>query len=38
MDRPVKMSTYGKQDKENQNINTTQYALDTAVSKQTEIT
>jgi hypothetical protein len=34
---PEKLATYGTQDEEKQNKNTTQYVLDTAIHKQTEI-
>ena len=37
MDRPEKMATYGTQDEEKQNKNTTQYVLDTTMGKQTHI-
>ena len=33
MDKPEKLSTYGTQDEEKQNKNTTQYALDTTIHK-----
>jgi hypothetical protein len=35
MDKPEKLSTYGTQDEEKQNKNTTQYALDTTIHKKT---
>ena len=35
MDNPEKLATYGTQDEENQNKNTTQYVLDTTIRKQT---
>jgi hypothetical protein len=38
MDTIEKLPTYGTQDDENQSKNTTQYALDTAVRKQTQLT
>jgi len=38
MDNPNKLTTLGTQDEVNQNINTTQYALDTTIRKQTQIT
>ena len=38
MDNPEKPTTYGTQDKEKQNKNTTQYVLDTTIHKQTQIT
>ena len=38
MDTIEKLPTYGTQDDEKQNKNTTRYALDTAVRKQTQIT
>jgi len=34
MDIPEKLATYGTQDEEKQNINTTQYVLDTTICKQ----
>ena len=36
MDNPEKLATYGTQDEEKQNKNTTQYVLDTTISKQTQ--
>jgi hypothetical protein len=36
-DNPEKLSTWGKQDKEKQNKNTTQYVFDTTIRIQTEI-
>ena len=36
MDNPQKLATYGEQDEEKQNKNTTQYVLDTIIHKQTE--
>ncbi len=38
MDNIEKLPTYGTQDDEKQSKNTTQYVLDTAVRKQTQIT
>ena len=38
MDNPEKLATWGTQDEEKQNKNTTQYVLDTTVRKQTQIT
>ena len=38
MDNPEKLATYGTQDEETQNKNTTQYVLDTTMSKQLLIT
>ena len=38
MDKPEKRSTYGTQDEEKQNKNTTQYALYTTTRKQIQIT
>jgi hypothetical protein len=38
MDTIEKLPTYGTQDDEHQSKNTTQYVLDTAVRKQTQIT
>ena len=38
MDNPEKLATWGKQDEEKQNKNTTQYVLDTTIHKQTQIT
>ena len=37
-DNPEKLATWGKQDKDKQNKNTTQYVLDTTIRIQTEIT
>jgi len=38
MDNPEKLAAYGTQDEEIQNKNITQYALDTTMRKQTQIT
>jgi len=38
MDNPEKLATYGIQDEENQNKNTTQNMLYSTLSKQTQIT
>ena len=38
MDNPEKLATWGTQDEEKQNKNTTQYALETTRHKQTLIT
>ena len=38
MDNQAKLVTYGIQDEEKQNKNTTQYVLDTTARKQTQIT
>jgi hypothetical protein len=38
MDNPDKLATYGTQDEEKQNKNTTQYVFDTTMRKQTQIT
>ena len=38
MDNPEKLATYGTQDEEKQDKNTTQYVLDTTIQKQTQIT
>ena len=38
MDNPEKLATQGTQDEEKQNKNTAQYALDTTIRKQTQIT
>jgi len=38
MDNPEKLATYGTQDEDKQNKNTTQYVLDTTIGKQTQIT
>jgi hypothetical protein len=38
MNNPEKLATYGTQDEEKENKNTTQYALDTTKCKQTQIT
>ena len=38
MDSPEKLVTQGTQDEEKQNKTTTQYALDTTIRKQTQIT
>jgi hypothetical protein len=35
MDNTEKLATYGAQDEEKQNKNTTQYVLDTTIKKQT---
>ena len=37
MNNPEKLATYGTQDEEKQNKNTTQYVLDTTIGKQTHI-
>jgi hypothetical protein len=37
MDNPEKLATRGTQDEEKQNKNTTEYALDTTIRKQTQI-
>jgi hypothetical protein len=37
MDNPEKLATHGTQDKEKQNKNTTQCALETTIRKQTQI-
>jgi hypothetical protein len=37
-DNSEKLSTLGTQDEDEQNKNTTQYALDTTIHKQTQIT
>ena len=37
MDNPEKLATYGTHDEEKQNKNTTQYALDTTMRKQTQL-
>ena len=37
MDNPEKLATWGTQDEEKQNKNTTQYVLDTTRHKQTQI-
>ena len=37
MDNPEQHATYGTQDEEKQNKNTTQYVLDTTMGKQTHI-
>ena len=34
MDNPQKLATYGAQDKDRQNKNTTPYVLDTTIPKQ----
>jgi hypothetical protein len=36
-DNPEKLATWGKQDKDKQNKNTTQYVFDTTIRIQTEI-
>jgi hypothetical protein len=38
MDNPENLATLGAQDEEKQSKNTTQYALDTTMHKQTQIT
>jgi hypothetical protein len=38
MENPEKLVTYGTQDEDKQNKNTTQYMLDTTIRKQTQIT
>ena len=38
MDNPEKLATQGTQDEEKQNKNTTQYALDGTIRKQTKMT
>ena len=38
IDNPEKLTTQGTQHVEKQNKNTTQYVLDSAISKQTQIT
>jgi hypothetical protein len=38
LDNPEKLETYGTQDEEKQNKNTTQYVLDTTMRKHTHIT
>ena len=38
MDNTEKLTTYGIQDEEKENKNTTQYVLDTTMLKQTQIT
>ena len=38
MKYPDKLVTYGTQDEDKQNKNTTQYVLDTTIRKQTQIT
>jgi hypothetical protein len=38
MDIPEKLATFGTQDDEKQSKNTTQYALDITIRKQTQIT
>ena len=37
-DNPEKLATWGTQDEEKQNKNTTQYMLDTTICKQTQTT
>jgi hypothetical protein len=37
MDNPDKLETYGTQDEDKHNKNTTQYVLDTTTHKQTQI-
>jgi hypothetical protein len=38
MDNPEKLATYGTQDEDKQNKNTTQYVLDGTIRKQTKMT
>ena len=38
MNNPEKLATYGTQDEDKQNENTTQYVLDNTICKQTQIT
>jgi hypothetical protein len=38
MDNPETLATYGAQNEDKQNKNTTQYVLDTSIRKQTQIT
>ena len=38
MDNPEKLATYGTQDEEKQNKNTTQYVLDTTMRTETQLT
>jgi hypothetical protein len=38
MDNPEKLATLSTPDEDKQNINTTQYVLDTTIRKQTQIT
>ena len=38
MDNPEKQATYGTQDEDKQNKNTTQYVMDTTTRKQTQTT
>jgi hypothetical protein len=38
MENPEKLATFGTQDEEKQNKNTTQYVLDTTIHKHTQIT
>jgi hypothetical protein len=38
MDNPEKLATYGTQDEEKQNKNTTQQVLDTTIRTETQIT
>jgi len=38
MNNPKKLATYGTQDEDKQNKNTTQYVLDITIRKQTQIT
>ena len=38
MDNPEKLATQGTQNEEKPNKNTTQYALDTTIPKETQIT
>ena len=38
MDNPDTLATYGAQDEDKQNKNTTQYVLDTTLRKRTQIT
>jgi len=37
MDNPEKLATYGTEDEEKQNKNTTQYVLDTTIHKEAQI-
>ena len=37
MDKPEKLATYGKQDNDKENKNTTQYVFDITMRKQTQI-
>jgi hypothetical protein len=38
MDNPEKLATWGTQDEDKQNKNTTQYVMDTTICKQTQTT